>query len=120
MSKACSCTFALLPLAILIGLGIGHFSLSWPHARHGSYFFRPFAPLVLLLLAWIVFFDTPLWTRLHWLLGLPLRVSVSLAWEAALVLIPILACSFLPFFWKSARSFALVCYSISSFPALSD
>ena len=51
MSKACSCTFALLPLAILIGLGIGHFL-----PASGKTLDALIDPLVLGLLA-LIFFE---------------------------------------------------------------
>ena len=51
MTKACSCTFALLPLAIVIGLGIGHFL---PFS--GKTLDALIDPLVLGLLA-LIFFE---------------------------------------------------------------
>ena len=51
MSKACSCTFALLPLAILIGLGIGHFL-----PASGKTLDALIDPLVLGILA-LIFFE---------------------------------------------------------------
>ena len=51
MTKACSCTFALLPLAIVIGLGIGHF-----FPEFGTMLGTASDPVVLLLLT-LVFFE---------------------------------------------------------------
>ena len=84
MSKACSCTFALLPLAILIGLGIGHF-----FPEYGTMLGTASDPIVLLLLTLVFFearFEPEFKTSDH--LGF-----LSLAWVANFVLIPILAWS---------------------------
>ena len=84
MTKACSCTFALLPLAIVIGLGIGHF-----FPEFGTMLETASDPIVLLLLT-LVFFDARF--------GPEFKTSghlgfLSLAWVANFVLIPILAWS---------------------------
>ena len=108
MTKACSCTFALLPLAIVIGLGIGHF-----FPEFGTMLETASDPIVLLLLT-LVFFDARF--------GPEFKTSghlgfLSLAWVANFVLIPILAWSISSLFLEISPRFALVCYSISSFHA---
>ena len=81
MTKACSCTFALLPLAIVIGLGIGHFL-----PASGKTLDALIDPLVLGLLA-LIFFEVRF---------APLREAsrhlsfLSLAWIANFIIIPVL------------------------------
>ena len=81
MSKACSCTSALLALAILIGLGIGHFL-----PASGKTLDALIDPLVLGLLA-LIFFEVRY---------APLRQAsrhlsfLSLAWIANFIIIPVL------------------------------
>ena len=84
MSRACSCTSALLALAILIGLGIGHL-----FPEYGTLLGTASDHIVLLLLT-LVFFEA----RFEPEFKISGHIGfLSLAWVANFVMIPILAWS---------------------------
>ena len=103
MSKACSCTFALLPLAIVIGLGIGHFLPAF-----GKTLDALIDPLVLGLLA-LIFFEVRF---------APLREAsrhlsfLSLAWIANFIIIPVLGWAIATLFsGRNRRSLPACCFT---------